>query len=51
MVFINGIKAPLIQVTNPKIKNKPAMISIGTSVLFFVVDDCWVALDIIIIYF
>jgi hypothetical protein len=35
MVFIKGIKAPLIHVTKPKIKNSPAIIIIGTNVLFF----------------
>jgi hypothetical protein len=35
MVFIKGIKAPLIQVTNPKTKNRLAMIKIGIIVFFF----------------
>jgi len=38
MVFINGIKAPLIQVTNPKIKNRPAIIRIGIKVLFLAIE-------------
>jgi len=45
MVFINGIKAPFIQVTKPKIKNSPAIIMIGTNVLFFIWDDLCGALD------
>jgi hypothetical protein len=32
---MNGIKAPFIQVTKPKMKNNPAIIKIGTKVLFF----------------
>jgi len=38
---MNGINAPFIQVTKPKIKNKPAMIKIGINVefLFGVVLD------------
>jgi hypothetical protein len=39
MIFIYGIKAPLTQVTKPKIKNNPAIITIGMSVLFFVLAD------------
>jgi hypothetical protein len=36
MVFIKGINAPLIQVTNPKIKNRPAIINIGIKVFLIV---------------
>jgi hypothetical protein len=32
MVFINGMRAPLIQVTKPKIKKSAAMIINGTNV-------------------
>jgi hypothetical protein len=38
MVFINGIKAPFIQVTNPKIKKRPAIIIIGINVFFWVCE-------------
>jgi hypothetical protein len=37
MVFINGMRAPFIQVTKPKIKKSAAMIINGTNV--DVVDD------------
>jgi hypothetical protein len=39
MVFINGIRAPFIQVTNPNIKNKPAIIIIGIVKFVFLIAE------------
>jgi len=51
MVFINGIKAPLIQVTNPKIKNNPAIIRIGTNELFLELEVSLIVFDIVKSFF
>ena len=34
------MRAPLIHVTNPNIKKSPAMITIGTKVLFLLCEFC-----------
>jgi len=52
MVFIKGINAPFIQVTNPKMKNKPAIIIIGINV-FFLVDEAdiyWLTLKLLLLF-
>jgi len=47
IVFINGINAPFIQVTKPNMKNNPAIIIIGMSVLSFFVEVSFSVFDIV----